>query len=371
MAGRRESSVDDEAGMTFVGLLAFHDPSKPGAATAVDELDRLGISVRLVTGDNRFAAARIAADVGLPTDTMIGAEIDRLSDSELVDQVRDTSVFAEVQPLHKERIVRALRASGHAVGFLGDGINDSPALHAADVGISVDTAVEVAKQAASIVLLDKDLSVIAEGVRLGRKTFANTLKYVRVTISANVGNMLSMSVAAVALPFLPLLPRQILLLNFGSDIPAMTIATDSVDPEQLRSPRHWNIDSIRRFMITFGLVSSAFDLATFAILLWGFHASAEAFRTAWFIESTATELVVMLVLRTARPFYRSRPSRALLLATAAVMAGTLALPYLPLIAAALGFTPLPIGLLGILAVLTIVYIGANEVVKRIVHQRAM
>jgi P-type Mg2+ transporter len=371
MADRCESSVDDEVGMTFVGLLAFHDPSKPGAPAAIRELDRLGISVRLVTGDNRYAAARIAADVGLTTNTLTGAEIDALNDTELVDRIRDTSVFAEVQPLHKERIVRALRAGGHAVGFLGDGINDSPALHAADVGISVDSAVEVAKQAASIVLLDKDLSVIAEGVRLGRQTFANTLKYVRVTISANVGNMLSMAVAAVALPFLPLLPRQILLLNFGTDIPAMTIATDAVDPEQLRSPRHWNIDAIRRFMITFGLVSSAFDLATFAILLWGFHASADAFRTAWFIESTATELVVMLVLRTARPFYQSRPSRALVLASAAVMGATLALPYLPFVATALGFTPLQIGLLGVLGCLTLVYVGANEVVKRLVQRRAM
>jgi Mg2+-importing ATPase len=272
-------------------------------------------------------------------------------------------VFAEVAPSHKERIVRALRAAGETVGFLGDGINDAPALHAADVGISVDTAVDVAKQSAAIVLLDKSLAVVADGVRLGRQTFANTLKYVRVTTSANFGNMLSMAAAAAFLPFLPLLPRQILLLNFLSDIPGTTIAADTVDPEQLARPRAWDIRSIRTFMIVFGLVSSVFDGLTFLALRLGFDAGAALFRSGWFIESTATELAVMLVLRTSRPFWRSRPGHALVVTSVAVAAITVALPYTPL-ADPLGFVPVPLRVLGTLAALTVIYVVANEIAKR-------
>lgn len=246
LPGRRAVAVADEAEMTVRGLLAFADPPKPGASDAIGELAALGVSVRLVTGDNRLAARQIAAEVGLRTDNALtGAQIDQLDDHELAGLVGDVAVFAEVDPLHKERLVIALRARDETVGFLGDGINDTAALHAADVGISVDTAVDVAKQTAAIVLLDKSLDVVADGVRLGRRTFANTLKYIRVTTSANFGNMLSMAVAAAFLPFLPLLPRQILLLNFLSDIPGTTIAADDVDPEQLERPRAWDIHSIR------------------------------------------------------------------------------------------------------------------------------
>jgi Mg2+-importing ATPase len=271
-------------------------------------------------------------------------------------------VFAEVEPLHKERIVRALREAGQVVGFLGDGINDAAALNAADVGVSVDTAVDVAKQSAAIVLLDKSLSVVADGIDLGRQTFANTLKYVRVTTSANFGNMLSMAAASAFLPFLPLLPRQILLLNFLSDIPATTIAADSVDPEQLRRPRAWNIASIRSFMIAFGLISSVFDIITFVTLRAGFDASATLFRSGWFVESTATELAVMLVLRTSRPFYRSRPGRALVATSALVGALTLALPFSPL-AEPFGLVGLPATMLATLLGLTVLYVAANELAK--------
>jgi Mg2+-importing ATPase len=365
LPGVDQISASDEAEMTLHGLLVFQDPVKPGAAEAIADLHRLGISVRLVTGDNSLAAGTIAARVGLTGEVVGGPQIDRLDDAALAERVRSTAVFAEVEPQHKERIVKALRAGGEVVGFLGDGINDTPALHAADIGISVDTAVDVAKQTASIVLLDKGLHVIADGVRLGRQTFANTLKYVRVTISANFGNMVSMAAASAFLPFLPLLPRQILLLNLLTDIPGTTIATDAVDPEQLTSPRRWDLAGIRDFMITFGLISSVFDLATFAILRVGFHASAEMFRTGWFIESTATELAVMLILRTARPFYRSRPSRALIWSSAGIAATTLALPYLPVLAVPLGLTPLPGTILITLAGLTAVYVAANEVAKRV------
>ncbi|MFI7416507.1 magnesium-translocating P-type ATPase [Nonomuraea sp. NPDC049684] len=366
LPGRSRATVADESGMTLAGLLAFHDPAKEGTAEAVGDLGDLGISVRLITGDNRLAAERIAREVGLGGEVLTGPELDRLDEAALAARVASVEVFAEVEPLHKERIVRALRACGATVGFLGDGINDAPALHAADVGISVDTAVDVAKQSAAIVLLDKDLKVIADGVRLGRRTFANTLKYVRVTISANFGNMLSMAAASAFLPFLPLLPRQILLLNFLSDIPGTTIATDQVDPEQLRRPRSWNLAGIRTFMIVFGLLSSVFDIATFLVLRLGLDAGADVFRTGWFIESTATELAVMLVLRTARPFYRSRPSRPLLLTSVAVAVLTVALPYTP-VGGVLGLAPLTWPVLGALAALTVLYVAANEGAKRLLR----
>ncbi|MET8764897.1 magnesium-translocating P-type ATPase [Lentzea sp. NPDC004782] len=363
LPGRSTATADDETGMVLTGLLAFHDSAKDGAAQAIADLAAQGISVRLVTGDNRLAAEHIAREVGLTGPTLTGDAIDELDDAGLAARAADTTVFAEVQPLHKRRLVAAFRAAGATVGFLGDGINDAPALHAADVGISVDSAADVAKQAAAIVLLDKNLAVIADGVRMGRRTFANTLKYVRVTISANFGNVLSMAVAAAFLPFLPLLPRQILLLNFLSDIPATTIAGDSVDPEQLRRPSAWNITGIRNFMVVFGLLSSAFDIATFLVLRLVFHADASLFHTGWFIESTATELAVMLVLRTAKPFYRSRPGRALLITSGLVGLVVPVLPYTPL-AALLGLVPPDALLLTALAALTVLYVAANELAKR-------
>lgn len=368
-AGHSTAAAEDEAKMVLRGLLTFHDPPKSGVPEAVAELATLGLSVRMITGDNRLAARHLAAAVGLAdTTVMTGDSIDRLGDSELAESVKHTMVFAEVEPIHKERLVRALRAAGHTVGFLGDGINDAAALHAADVGISVDSAVDVAKQSAAVVLLDKSLAVVADGVRLGRETFANTLKYVRVTTSANFGNMLSMAAAAAFLPFLPLLPRQILLLNFLSDIPATTIATDAVDAEQLRRPRTWDVPSIRNFMVIFGLISSAFDIVTFLVLRTGFGADAPLFRSGWFVASTATELAVMLVLRTSRPFWRSRPASPLLWTSAVVAAVTVALAFSPL-ARPLGLVHLPLKVLAALASLTVGYVAVNETVKRRVLER--
>lgn len=365
LPGSITATVEDECDMTLCGLLAFADPPKPGAADAIGELARLGVQVTMITGDNQLAARHIAEAVGLDSrDVVTGSMIAGLSDEELKQRIADVSVFAEVNPLDKERIVRALRALDETVGYLGDGINDSAALHAADVGISVDTAVDVAKQAAAMVLLDKSLSVVADGVRLGRRTFANTMKYVRVTTSANFGNMLSMAAVSVVLPFLPLLPRQILLLNFLSDIPGTTIAIDEVDREQLERPRRWNISSIRKFMIIFGLVSSVFDILTFVTLRAVFDASEELFRSGWFVESTATELAIMLVLRTRRPFFRSKPGKPLLWSSVLVATVTVALPYSPL-AGVLGLTGLPLNLLLALVGLTAIYILVNEMVKRI------
>jgi Mg2+-importing ATPase len=366
-SGRATVTADDEAGMTLRGLLAFLDPPKPGAAEAIRDLAGLGVSVRVITGDNALAALHLAAEVGLRTDNVLtGTQIAQLDDAQLLARLDDIEVFAEVQPLHKERIVKALRAAGHTVGFLGDGINDSAALHAADVGISVDTAVDVAKQAAAIVLLDKSLGVVADGVRLGRRTYANTMKYIRVTTSANFGNTLSMAAASALLPFLPLLPRQILLLNFLSDVPGTTIAGDSVDPEQLEKPRGWDIHSIRTFMVVFGLASSLFDLLTFLVLRAGFDAGSTLFRSGWFLESTATELCVMLVLRTSRPFWRSRPGRALLLSSALVGVITLAVPYSP-VAGPLGLTAVPGNVLAALVGLTLGYVAVNELLKAHTH----
>jgi Mg2+-importing ATPase len=364
MPGKQSCSADDEQGMVLRGLLVFHDPPKEGAADSIKQLLSLGVSLRIVTGDNRLAAKKVAGDVGVPAEVLLtGADVDALSDQELATRALGCHVFAEVEPLHKERIVRALRSNGAVVGFLGDGINDAAALHAADVGISVDTAVDVAKQAAAIVLLDKSLGVIAQGVALGRRTFANTLKYIRVTVSANFGNVLSMAAASAFLPFLPLLPRQILLLNFLSDMPALTLSNDTVDEELLRRPSRWDVRAIRNFMVVFGLVSSVFDLATFGLLRIVLDADAPLFRSAWFVESTLTELAVLLVLRTHRPFYRSAPA-ATLLWTSAIIAGiTLALPFSPL-NDALGMVHLPLDVSLALIGLTLVYVVVNELVKR-------
>jgi Mg2+-importing ATPase len=301
--------------------------------------------------------------VGLdPAMVLTGEDVDGLDDASLAARAGQTVIFAEVEPLAKERIIRALRASGAVVGYLGDGINDAPALHAADVGISVENAVDVAKEAAAIVLLEKDLRVLLQGVRQGRRTFANTMKYVFTTTSANFGNMLSMAIAAAVLPFLPLLAGQILLINFLTDFPATTIATDAVDPEQLEQPHGWDIGFVRSFMLVFGAVSSIFDLLTFAVLRLGFAADATTFRSGWFLESVATELAVLFVLRTRRPFFRSRPSRLLAASSLGVSGLAFVIPYSPL-AAILGLEGPQPAVLAALAAITALYVAATELAK--------
>ncbi|MDF2757137.1 MAG: mgtA, partial [Nitrospira sp.] len=294
---------------------------------------------------------------------LTGAHLRRLTDEALLQRVNDIDVFAEVEPNQKNRIILALKRSGNVVGYIGDGINDAPALHSADVGISVDSAVDVAKDAADIVLLEKNLAVLVQGVREGRTTFANTLKYVFMATSANFGNMFSMAGASLFLPFLPLLPKQILLTNFLTDIPEMTIATDRVDPELVDQPRRWDIAFIRKFMLTFGLVSSVFDYLTFGALLWILEASPEQFRTGWFIESVISASAIVLVIRTRRPFVTSRPGLSLALATLAVGVVTLLLPLLP-IAGSLGLTPMPPSFLLMLAAILLGYVLTAELVKR-------
>jgi P-type Mg2+ transporter len=363
-------SLAEEVDLVFLGFLTFRDPPKAGIARTLRELAALGISLRMVTGDNRLAAAHTARAVGLDARHLLtGADLREMDDEELARQVGDAVIFAEVDPVQKRRIIRAFQQAGHDVGCLGDGINDAPALHAADVGISVNTAADVAKDAASIVLLENDLNVLVQGVRLGRRTFANTLKYVFVTTSANFGNMASMAGAALFLPFLPLLPVQILLINFLTDLPGTTIATDTVDAEQLHQPGVWDLGVIRAFMLTFGVVSSAFDFLTFGVLRLGFGADAALFRSGWFLESVATELAVMLVLRTRRPFIRSRPGPALLGTSVAVALASLAIPFSSL-AESLGLVPLPVPVLLALGAITAGYILVTELAKALFYRRA-
>ena len=365
LKGATSTTLADETSMTLVGFVTFADPAKPDAAKTLKDLADNGISVRMLTGDNRLVAAHIAKQVGLDTTTVLtGADIDKLDEPALAARAPGVAVFAELNPIQKERIVHALRATGQTVGYMGDGINDSPALHAADVGISVDSAVAVAKQAAAIVLLDKDLNVLLAGMTQGRRTFANTMKYIFMTTSASFGNVLSMAIAAVVLPFLPLLAAQILLINLLTDFPATFIATDSVDAAQLRRPQRWNVKLIQRYMLVFGALSSIFDLITFAVLEWGFHAHEREFQSAWFLGSILTEVAVLFILRTRRPFFRSRPSKWIVIASIIVAAVSCYIPYSPL-AIPLKLIPIPVPLLLAVLGITIVYLIANELIKRV------
>jgi Mg2+-importing ATPase len=359
----------DEHDMTFAGFLLFFDPPKPDAQETIAALADLGVGLKIITGDNRLVALHTAEAIGLPpAGVLTGSEIGEMRDEALWQAAEKATLFAEVDPNQKERIILALQKMGHVVGYMGDGINDAPSLHAADVGISVEHAVDVAKEAADFVLLQQDLDVLRRGVELGRQTFANTLKYVFITTSANFGNMFSMAGASLFLPFLPMLPMQILLTNFLTDFPSMAIAGDSVDRELVERPRRWNIRFIRDFMFTFGAVSSVFDYLTFGTLLWVLKANQDQFRTGWFLESILTELLVMLVIRTRRPFFRSRPGRYLLIGTAVVAALTVVLPYSPL-SRLLNLAPLPLPTLLVLAGITVLYMTSSELAKRFFYRR--
>ncbi len=359
----------DERALTFAGFLLFFDPPKAAVEQVIIDLAQRGVQLKIITGDNEKVARHIADAVHLPIEGVLtGAALDALRDEALWHLAERTTIFAGVDPNQKERIILALQKTGHVVGYMGDGINDAPALQAADVGISVDTAVDVAKAAADFVLLKTDLGILREGIDEGRRTFANTLKYILTTISANFGNMFSMAGASVLLPFLPLLAPQILLNNFLSDIPAVAIAGDNVDPEWVEKPRRWNTTFIRNYMVLFGLVSAVFDFLTFGVLLFLFHASPKEFRTGWFIESLLTELVIALVVRTRHVFFRSRPGKWLLVSTVAFIAITLAIPYLPF-NAVFGFIPLPAPLLLTIIGLTVLYVVATELAKRYFYSR--
>jgi P-type Mg2+ transporter len=358
---------DAEGGMIFLGFIVLSDPPKAGIEKTIRELNELGIALKIITGDNALIAEHVAREVGLKSARILaGQEMRAMSNLALVRRAPDVDVFAEIEPMQKERIIVALKKAGHVVGYLGDGINDATALHAADVGLSVESAVDVAREAADFVLLERDLEVLVDGVREGRRTFANTLKYVFIATSANFGNMFSMAGASLFLPFLPLLPKQILLINLLTDFPEMTIAGDNVDDELVQRPRRWDIGFIRRFMIVFGIVSSVFDYLTFGVLLW-LHATVAQFRTGWFIESIVSASLIVLVVRSRRPFFRSRPSKLLTLATGVIVIITALTPYLPF-AGVLGFQPMPAHFYPIIALIIFAYIVAAELAKLLFYR---
>jgi P-type Mg2+ transporter len=370
-AGLTEISPADEEDLVLAGFLIFLDRPKANARASLDQLASLGITVKVATGDNAKVAEKVCADLGVQSGgTLTGAEVDALADPELADAARQATIFARVSPEQKARIIRLLRQSGGAVGFMGDGVNDALALHHADIGISVDSATDVAKDAADVVLMDKDLGVLAEGVMEGRRIFANTIKYVLMGTSSNFGNMFSAATASVVLSFLPMLPGQILLNNLLYDTGQLAIPGDRVDKEQLLAPSHWNIAFIRRFMFLFGPISSLFDFATFALMLYAFDAVPGEFRAGWFIESIATQTLIIFAIRTRRvPFLRSRPSIGLLGASLGVVALGIFLPLSPL-AGVLGFDPLPVPFFLALLGMTVVYLVLVEFAKQWFFSRA-
>ena len=359
----------DEKEMIFLGFLTLFDPPKANIIDTIGSLKKLGVSLKVITGDNHLVAATLSKKMGL-SDTRIitGPDLRRMSDDALIKSVSDVDVFAEIEPNQKERIIIAFRKAGNVVGYIGDGINDASALHSADVGISVDTAADVAKDAADIVLLEKDLNVLVDGVKEGRSTFANTLKYVFMATSANFGNMFSMAGVSLFIPFLPLLPKQILLTNLMTDFPEMTIATDSVDDEMVNYPRRWDIKAIRKFMLTFGMVSSLFDFMTFGLLLLLLHVNEGQFRTGWFLESVISASMIVLVIRSRRPFFRSRPGKYLLIATLSIAAITLIFPFTPF-GKIFGFIPLSITTYMLILVIVALYIISAEIAKSIFYRK--
>ncbi len=363
-------SVDDEHDLELAGFVTFFDRPREDAAAALAALQGRGVRVKMITGDNRFVARHVANEVGLDGDTVLsGEDLRAMTTIALARAVSEVDLFAEVDPNQKERILRALRSGGAVVGFFGDGVNDAPAMHAADVSISVESAVDVAKATADLVLTRKGLDVIANGVEQGRVTFANTLKYILTTTSANLGNMISMAVASLVLPFLPLTAAQVLLNNFLSDIPAVGIAGDRVDPELVAGPRRWDTKFIGRFMLEFGLLSSAFDALMFVLLIVVYAAGADEFRTGWFVESLFTELVIALVVRTRRPAWRSRPGNLLVWTTIAVGVVAMALPYVPF-SSVFGFVHPPGTMMLAVVGVAAGYVVASELMKSWFYREA-
>jgi Mg2+-importing ATPase len=364
-------TVAAEHAMTLVGFAAFLDPPKEGVLSVLQALKQNGISVVVMTGDNQYVTQKVAHDVGLAADRiLIGNQVDTMDDAAVAYQAENGAIFARVSPEQKNRVILALKARGHVVGYMGDGINDAPSLHTADVGISVMNGVNVAKEAAKIILLEKDLAVVNDGVVEGRRSFANIMKYIIMGTSSNFGNMFSMAAASLFLPFLPMLPSQILLNNLLYDVSQVTIPNDNVDPAMKQRPKRWQIGFIRQFMMIIGPISSIYDFLTFGVLLWVFHASTNEslFHTGWFVESLATQTLVVFVIRTATNPLKSRPSRPLLISVLAVVAVAIALPYTPL-GGLLRFTPLPVSLLGAIAFLAVTYLLLVQVVKSWFYRR--
>ena len=369
--GNQDFTRQDESEMIFLGFVTLFDPPKPHVKETILNLRRLGVELKIITGDNALVADSLARQVGIEKPVILtGPDIRKMSDTALIHQAMLTTIFAEVEPNQKERIILSLKKGGNVVGFLGDGINDASALHCADVGLSVDSAVDVAKDAADIVLLNQDLKVLEQGIVEGRKTFANTMKYVFMATSANFGNMFSMAGASLFLPFLPLLPKQILLTNLLTDFPETTIATDRVDAINIEKPHRWDIHFIQRFMITFGILSSVFDCLTFFVLLYYLKADEKLFQTGWFVESVTSASLIVLVIRTRLPFLKSLPGRYLTIATLMVVITVLAIPYTSL-DSVFGFVKLPLIFYGWMLLIVILYIIAAEITKRWFYRKWM
>ena len=361
--------VSDERDFVFAGYAAFLDPPKASAGTAIAALERSGVGIKIITGDNERVTQYVCTQLGIPVEGLLtGTELAALSEEALSARIEGTNLFCRVNPSQKNRIILALKRRGHVVGYLGDGINDAPSLHTADVGISVDGAVDVAKDAADIILLEHDLGVVERGVREGRRTFGNIMKYIMMGTSSNFGNMFSMAGASLILPFLPMLPIQILLNNFLYDLSEVPIPMDEVDDELLAQPRHWDIKFIRNFMLVLGSVSSIFDFLTFGLLLWVFNATEALFQTGWFMESLATQVLVIFVIRTRGSPLRSRPNPFLAGTSLTVVAVGILLPYTA-IGRWFGFVPLPLPFLGALGAMVICYLALAEGVKRWFYRR--
>ena len=361
--------VNDETKLIFLGYAAFLDPAKESAKIALADLAASGVSVKIVTGDNELVTIHICKELDIViNEVLTGAEILKLDDQTLFDKVETVNLFCRVTPSQKNRVILALKKRGHTVGYLGDGINDAPSLHSADIGISVDSAVDVAKDAAVMILLDKDLGVLKDGVIEGRRTFGNIMKYIMMGTSSNFGNMFSMAGGALFLPFLPMLPTQILLNNMLYDISEIAIPLDNVDDEYLMNPKQWNINFVRKFMLIIGPISSVFDFITFFVMLKIFHAGESLFHTGWFIESLATQVLVIFIIRTRRSPWKSLPNRWLTLGALSIVAIGIVLPFTYL-GNLLGFVPPPLLFFFILACMLAIYLVAVEQVKQWFYKR--
>ncbi len=368
LTGKQICARDDERDLILRGYVAFLDPPKASATPALAALRKHGVTVKILTGDNQLVSRKVCQDVGLSADPMLlGSDVEKMTDAQLAEAAETTTLFARLSPAHKERVIRMLRSSRHVVGFMGDGINDAPALRAADVGISVDTATDIAKESADLILLENDLMVLDHGVMEGRKVFANIVKYIRMGASSNFGNMFSVLGASAFLPFLPMVPIQVLTNNLLYDFSQVPIPSDTVDDAQVTRPRPWSIGEITRFILFIGPISSIFDYTTFFVMLWVFNcwdpAHASLFQTGWFVESLMTQTLIIHVIRTNKiPFLQSRASWPLSLTTVSIMAFGAWLPYSP-VASALGFTHLPPLYWPILLLTLLAYMGLTQTAK--------
>jgi len=360
----------DAEQMSLKGFLLFSDPPKHGVRKALDRLEEMGVKLKIVTGDNEWVTMRVCQEIDVPYKNVItGPELNAMTDEVLASRVWETDIFARMTPDKKLRVVRALQYGRHTIGYMGDGINDAPALHEADAGICTNNSTDVAKDTATIVLMQKSLRVIAEGIAEGRRTFANTMKYILMGTSSNFGNMFSVAGVSFVLPFLPMLPKQILLTNIMYDFSQMAIPADEVDAEDLIKPQGWEVDKIKKYMFFYGPISSLYDFATYGIMYWVFSARNGLFQTGWFVESLITQILVVFVIRTSRtPFWKSRPSLALVLGCLGILAVAVVIPYLK-VGKAIGFVPLPPGYFVVLLILAATYLGLVEVVKAKVLKR--